>query len=56
MDRLQQRLSSAEKALHSFHQLVTIEYPNEVERDAAIQRFEFTFEACWKAGKQSCMI
>lgn len=26
--------------------------PSEIERDAAIQRFEFSFEACWKAAKQ----
>ncbi|MFZ0369043.1 MAG: HI0074 family nucleotidyltransferase substrate-binding subunit, partial [Halobacillus sp.] len=26
--------------------------PNDVERDAAIQRFKFSFEASWKATKQ----
>ncbi len=26
--------------------------PTKIERDAAIQRFEYTFEAMWKAAKQ----
>ncbi|MDC3418565.1 nucleotidyltransferase substrate binding protein [Aquibacillus salsiterrae] len=52
MERLQQRIISAEKALRSFHELVIIEGPSSVERDASIQRFEFSFEACWKAAKQ----
>lgn len=52
MERLTQRINSAERALDSLNQLVIIEKPNEIERDAAIQRFEFSFEACWKAAKQ----
>ncbi|MBM7649751.1 nucleotidyltransferase substrate binding protein (TIGR01987 family) [Bacillus ectoiniformans] len=52
MERLRERLSSSEKALLSFSQLVSIENPTDVERDACIQRFEFSFEACWKAAKQ----
>lgn len=52
MERLQERLISAEKALAAFSQLVVLDHPNEVERDACIQRFEFSFEACWKAAKQ----
>jgi nucleotidyltransferase substrate binding protein (TIGR01987 family) len=32
--------------------LATLKNPNDVERDAAIQRFEFSFEASWKADKQ----
>lgn len=46
MDRLQKRLDSAERALRAFKQLVQIDQPNEIERDASIQRFEFTYEAC----------
>ncbi|WP_318618018.1 HI0074 family nucleotidyltransferase substrate-binding subunit [Sporosarcina sp. YIM B06819] len=52
MERLQERIVSAKKALASLQKLVVIEQPNDVERDALIQRFEFTFEASWKAAKQ----
>ncbi|SEA91664.1 Nucleotidyltransferase substrate binding protein like [Thalassobacillus cyri] len=52
MERLHQRLEAAEKALASFEKLATLKNPNDVERDAAIQRFEFSFEASWKAAKQ----
>ncbi|MEI2664094.1 HI0074 family nucleotidyltransferase substrate-binding subunit [Rossellomorea sp. LJF3] len=52
MERLRKRLESAKKALVSFEQLATIEMPTDVERDAAIQRFGFSFEASWKAAKQ----
>lgn len=52
MERLQERITSSKKALASLQQLVVIDQPNDVERDASIQRFEFTFEACWKAAKQ----
>ncbi len=52
MERLRRRLESAEKALSSLEKLVVLKKQTEVERDAAIQRFEFSFEACWKAGRQ----
>ncbi|MFC4023777.1 HI0074 family nucleotidyltransferase substrate-binding subunit [Oceanobacillus longus] len=52
MERLQERLQSANRALSTLRELVTIEKPSAIERDAAIQRFEFSFEACWKAAKQ----
>ncbi|GGF28061.1 hypothetical protein GCM10010954_28950 [Halobacillus andaensis] len=51
MDRLRQRLEAAKKALAAFEKLATLKYPNDVERDAAIQRFKFSFEASWKAAK-----
>ncbi|MBE1553663.1 HI0074 family nucleotidyltransferase substrate-binding subunit [Sporosarcina limicola] len=52
MERLHERIKSAKKVLDALGQLVVLEQPNDVERDASIQRFEFTFEACWKAAKQ----
>ena len=42
----------AEKALCSFEQIMALANPSLIERDAAIQRFEYTFEAVWKAAKQ----
>lgn len=32
--------------------MLPIENPTSIERDTAIQRFEFTFETTWKAAKQ----
>ncbi|HLT55717.1 MAG TPA: HI0074 family nucleotidyltransferase substrate-binding subunit [Bacillota bacterium] len=52
MERLQERIQSATKALKTLEELVKIKKPTTIERDAAIQRFEYSFEACWKAGKQ----
>ena len=52
MERLPQRLEAAGKALAAFEKLAILKNPNDVERDAAIQRFEFSFEASWKAARQ----
>ncbi|MCJ7840134.1 nucleotidyltransferase substrate binding protein [Lederbergia sp. NSJ-179] len=52
MARLLERIAAANQALAAFKKLIVIENPSDVERDACIQRFEFTFEACWKVGKQ----
>jgi len=35
----------------AFNEVMEIREPSSIERDAAIQRFEFTFEAVWKAVK-----
>ena len=52
MERLEQRLDMARRALTTFHELSDLESPTTVERDAAIQRFEYTFEAMWKAAQR----
>lgn len=52
MERLNERVAVAEKALAAFQEVMAIANPTLIERDAAIQRFEFTFEAVWKAAKQ----
>lgn len=52
MERLHERIEVANKALNAFHEIIVIETPFTIERDAGIQRFEFSFEACWKTGKQ----
>lgn len=51
MERLKERLKTAEKALHKLHEIAEKNEINEIERDALIQRFEFTFEIMWKCGK-----
>ncbi|GGJ90359.1 nucleotidyltransferase [Lentibacillus kapialis] len=52
MERLQERLGNANRALIAFREVVVNDNPSAIERDAAIQRFEFSFEACWKTGRQ----
>lgn len=52
MGRSSERIEVARKALYSFQEVMQIGNPTTIERDAAIQRFEFTFEACWKAAKE----
>lgn len=52
MERLRERMTVANKALTAFSVVMAIEHPSAIERDAAIQRFEFTFETTWKAAKQ----
>lgn len=51
MERLKQKVDSAKRALRTLQELVDLQNLTIVERDAAIQRFEYTFEAAWKAGK-----
>ena len=51
MERLKQKVDSAKRALKTLQELVGSQSLTIVERDAAIQRFEYTFEAVWKAGK-----
>lgn len=49
MERLKERLATARRALETLQELVGLSRPSRVERDAAIQRFEYTFEACTRA-------
>ncbi len=51
MDRLKERLQVADKALATFCELPLDDADDSVVRDAAIQRFEYTFEATWKAAQ-----
>ena len=51
MDRLTERLDVALRALSTFDELAGKASPSKIERDAAIQRFEYTFEATWKAAQ-----
>ena len=51
MERLKKKIDTAKKALKTLQELLAVENLTAVERDAVIQRFEYTFEALWKAGK-----
>ena len=52
MDRLRQRLSVASQAVATLRELAIRTAPSKIERDAAIQRFEYSFEATWKAAQR----
>ncbi len=52
MDRLRQRLSVAERAVATLRELALRSSPAKIERDAAIQRFEYSFEATWKTAQR----
>ncbi|MCX6360600.1 MAG: nucleotidyltransferase substrate binding protein [Armatimonadetes bacterium] len=52
MDRLGLRLADAERALATLAEALAIEAPTPLERDGAIQRFEYTFEVVWKLGQR----
>jgi len=52
VDRLRQRLSVADRAVATLRELALRPSPTKVERDAAIQRFEYSFEATWKAAQR----
>lgn len=50
MERLTERLTEASQALATLQALLSPR--NDIERDAAILRFSYTFEAVWKAARQ----
>ncbi|MHC4292337.1 MAG: nucleotidyltransferase substrate binding protein [Planctomycetota bacterium] len=52
VERLKNRLKTAQKALGTLNELLTDEKPSIIVRDAAIQRFEYSFEALWKTGSR----
>jgi len=43
------RLEAAATALATLREALAVESPSRLERDGTIQRFEYTFEAVWKA-------
>lgn len=51
MDRLRSRLNLASRTRARLVELSERASVSDVERDAAIQRFEFSFEAAWKAAQ-----
>jgi nucleotidyltransferase substrate binding protein (TIGR01987 family) len=52
MERVRERLQVARKALNTLRELTDKTKVTDVERDAAIQRFEYTFEVVWKTAQQ----
>jgi nucleotidyltransferase substrate binding protein (TIGR01987 family) len=46
-----QRFSNFEKAFLRFKESLSVETPNELERNGIVQRFEFTLETGWKTLK-----
>lgn len=55
MDRLTRRVELAARAVASLMELVGKESPTAIERDAAIQRFEYSVEAAWKAAQAALL-
>ena len=51
MDVVKTRLAHLHAALAALDEALELSDPSPLERDGAIQRFEFTFEAFWKAAK-----
>ncbi|WP_425058534.1 hypothetical protein SCACP_31910 [Sporomusa carbonis] len=51
MERLTEKINAAERAVARLREAAELPNPSELERDAIIQRFEFTFEAVWKAAQ-----
>ncbi|HCJ11613.1 MAG TPA: nucleotidyltransferase [Opitutae bacterium] len=48
---LQEKTADFDKALQSLQRLVDVKKPDDVCIDAAIQRFEYTYELSWKTLK-----
>lgn len=51
MEKMRERFELASKALIKLSELIDKDELSEVERDALIQRFEFSYELLWKCGK-----
>ena len=51
MDVANRRLADARQALRTLYELCDLDQPSDVQRGAAIQRFEYSFETAWKSGR-----
>lgn len=56
MERLQERVKIARRALDTLKEALATDPANTLIRDAAIQRFEYTFEAVWKAAQRFLLV
>lgn len=52
MEKIQERINTAQRALTKLHELAVKPDLSDVERDALIQWFEFSFELLWKCAKE----
>ncbi len=52
MDRLQERLELARKALGALQEVIEVRKPSTLERDAILLRFMLAAEAAWKAAQR----
>jgi len=52
VERLKERVAVARRALGTLQEILAVEVPSRIARDAAIQRFEYTCEAMWKAAQR----
>ncbi len=52
MDRFQERLEQAQKALAALQELTQLRQPTVVQRDATLLRFMLATEAIWKAAQR----
>lgn len=52
MEKIQERINTPQRALTKLHELAVKPDLSDVERDALIQRFEFSFELLWKCAKE----
>ena len=52
MDYLESKLATYEQALKTFEEAL-LENPSQLERDGAIQRFEYSFDLAWKTLKRT---
>lgn len=49
---VRKKLQVVRRALSTLEELTGLTLPSAVERDAAIRRFEYTFEVFWKAARK----
>lgn len=56
MDRLTTLLDLSERALLTLQEALSLPSPTTLQRDGAIQRFEYSFEITWKACQRTLAV
>ena len=52
LNRVQERLAVARRAVRTLQAVLQVQPVTDIVRDAAIQRFEYSFETVWKAAQR----